>query len=141
MKYRQKCIHVTILVKEKTSTNFYSRIRSLPLPLPSAAVIELRLCRLLMPLPPPFPLVLFDDEKSVGFESDDDFMHRFNGASASSALDAVDTLLLKFKPLQSFDVSREAADSFADDLDKLYAPFDVIVGGNLITSTRSLFCC
>lgn len=96
-------------MKEKTSTNFYSRIRSLPLPDPSAAVIELRLCKLLMPLAPPFPLVLFDDEKSVGFESDDDFMHKFNGASASSALDAVDALLLKFKPL---DVPRDAADDF-----------------------------
>lgn len=88
----------------------------MPLPDPSAAVIELRLCKLLMP--PPLPLVLFDDEKSVGFESDDDFMHKFNGASPSSALDAVDALLLKFKPVQSLDVSREAADSFADDLGK-----------------------
>lgn len=94
----------------------------------------------LPPPPPPLPLVLFEDEKSVGLESDEDFMHKFNGASASSALDAVDALLLKFKPVQSFDASSEAADSFVDDLDKLYAPFDVIVGGNLITSTRSLFC-
>lgn len=111
---------------------YYSRILSFPPPEPSAAVIELKFCKL-------FELLL---DMSAGFddESDDDFMQRFNGASPSSVLDAFDTLLLKFKPAHSFD-SADVSFVVEADFDKLYAPFDVIVGGNLITSTRSLFCC
>lgn len=112
---------------------YYSRILSFPAPEPSAAVIELKLCKL---------LPVFEADRSAAFddESLDDFIQRFNGASPSSALDAFDTLLLKFTPAHS---PADSADESFDvpDFDKLYAPFDVIVGGNLITSTRSLFWC
>lgn len=116
----------------KQRPNYYSRILSFPAPEPSAAVIELRLCKL---------LPVFDVDRSAGFddESLDDFIQRFSGASPSSVLDAFDTLLLKFTPAHSFDSADESFD--VPDFDKLYAPFDVIVGGNLITSTRSLFWC
>lgn len=118
---------------ETTTKLFYSRILSFPAPEPRAAVIELRLCKLLPEFDADKSLAVFDDE------SDDDFIQRLSGASPSSVLDAFDTLLLKFTPAHSFD---SADDSFdVPDLDKLYAPFDVIVGGNLITSTRSLFWC
>lgn len=91
---------------------FYSRIRSLPEPEPSAAVIELRLCRLL----PELELLV----RSVGFddESDDDFIQRLSGASPSSLLDAFDALLLKFKPAHSFD-SDDPPASFDVVFDKL----------------------
>lgn len=156
----------------KKSVHF-DNLRSLPLPDPRAAVIELRLCKLLLPAVPPLPppversMVVADEAEAAAetefmppllppppppiFDLLSDFMHKFSGASPSSVmLDDVDALPLKFNPAaQSFDESileslfnaaaaAAAAATAAPDLDKLYAPFEFMVGGNLITSTRSL---
>lgn len=106
-----------------------SDLRSLPLPDPSAAVIVLRLCRLLLPVPAlPLDRSMPNDPPdwgSVFFESD--FMHRFSGASppSSAILEDADALPLKFSPVdQSLDKSSVASLPWwppdkPDDLDRL----------------------
>jgi hypothetical protein len=125
---------------------------------PTAAVIELKLCKLLLvrfdELPPLGVLV------ALGFAST--LSDKLSGASASESVEAVD-FALKFKPPQSpvksvawlddfpantFSISIEfvrsglglfySPDPLFPDVDMLYSPFDVMVGGSLITSTRSL---
>lgn len=91
-----------------------------------------------------FPLPLLPDDDLAPPPSD--FIHKFKGASPSSVSGAIALMLLlllplKFKPVVAHSLDESKLISFVaddEDLDKLYAPFELIVGGNLITSTRSL---